>query len=63
MDNFVHQILEILNDRIGDIYDIQRTEVTKANDCKYTGLVFRKKDDILGATIYLDAYYEKKQIF
>lgn len=59
MDNFVDQLLNILNDRIGDEYDIQSTEVTKANDCKYTGLVFRKQDDILGATIYLDPYYER----
>lgn len=58
MEQFTQQLKELLQNILGEDYDIRKQEVTKVNDTKLTALVLTEKGSNIGATIYLDEYYK-----
>jgi hypothetical protein len=58
---FVEEIVDLLQERMGEDYDVTVTEVTKNNDVILTGVVIMKKTENISPTIYLEEPYEEYQ--
>jgi hypothetical protein len=58
---FVEEIVDLLQERMGEDYDVTVTEVTKNNDVTLTGVVMMKKTENISPTIYLEEPYEEYQ--
>jgi hypothetical protein len=58
---FVKEIVDLLQERMGEDYDVTVTEVTKNNDVILTGVVIMKKTENISPTIYLEEPYEEYQ--
>lgn len=58
MEQFTQQLKELLQELLGEKYEVQKHEVTKINDCKLTALSVTEKGARLGVTVYLDDYYK-----
>ena len=58
MKKFTKDVTEQLQQKLGENYEITPIELTKLNDSKRFALVIREKDSILGATIYIDSFFQ-----
>jgi hypothetical protein len=58
---FVEEVVALLQDRMGEDYDVRKEEVTKNNDVKLTGVAIMKKTENISPTIYLEGAYEDYQ--
>lgn len=56
---FVEHIVDILQDRMGDAYEIRVVKVTKNNDIELTGVAMTRQCDSIFPTIYLEGLYEE----
>lgn len=56
---FTDHMVDLLQDRMGDAYEIRVISVTKTNDVVLTGLVIDKQDQCLCPTVYLESLYEE----
>ena len=51
---FVEKMVKILQQKMGEDYEIRVTEVTKNNDIRMTGVVMIKETENISPTIYLE---------
>lgn len=58
---FVENIVDLLQKRMGDAYEIKATKVTKNNDIELTGVMIMRESDHISPTIYLEGLYEEYQ--
>lgn len=58
---FVDNIVDLLQDRMGDAYEIKVIRVTKNNDIELTGIAITRQEDSIFPTIYLEGLYEELQ--
>ncbi|MBD5488690.1 MAG: hypothetical protein HDR13_07825 [Lachnospiraceae bacterium] len=56
---FVENMVEILQQKMGEDYEIRVTEVTKNNDIRMTGVVMIKETENVSPTIYLEEPYRQ----
>lgn len=56
---FVDHIVGILQERMGDAYEIRVIRVTKNNDVELTGVALTRQSDSIFPTIYLEGLYEE----
>lgn len=56
---FVDHIVDLLQDRMGDAYEIRVVRVTKNNDVELTGVALTRQCDSIFPTIYLEGLYEE----
>ncbi len=56
---FVETIVQQLQKRMGEVYEIRVTEVTKNNDIRLTGIIMLKRSDRISPTIYLEEPYRR----
>lgn len=56
---FVDAIVEELQERMGDDYEIKVIRVTKNNDVELTGIAMARQKDGVFPTIYLESLYEE----
>lgn len=58
---FVENIVDLLQKRMGESYEIKVTKVTKNNDIQLTGVILMKESDTISPTIYLEGLYAEYQ--
>ncbi len=58
---FVENIVDLLQKRMGENYEIRVTKVMKNNDIQLTGVTMMEKSDHIAPTIYLEGLYEEYQ--
>lgn len=58
-DTFVESIVEALQERMGEKYEIRVIQVTKNNGVELTGVAIIRQEDSVFPTIYLDGLYEE----
>ncbi|MDE7232486.1 MAG: hypothetical protein K2N37_05385, partial [Lachnospiraceae bacterium] len=51
---FVDNIVDLLQERMGDAYEIKVIRVTKNNDVELTGIAITRQEDSIFPTIYLE---------
>ena len=51
---FVYDMVELLQERMGDAYEIRVIRVTKNNDVELTGIAMTRQEDSIFPTIYLE---------
>lgn len=56
---FVDNITDLLQERMGDAYEIRVIRVTKNNDVELTGIAITRQEDSIFPTIYLEGLYEE----
>ncbi|MBD5487104.1 MAG: hypothetical protein HDR18_16560 [Lachnospiraceae bacterium] len=56
---FVEKMVKILQQKMGEDYEIRVTEVTKNNDIRMTGVVMIKETENVSPTIYLEEPYRQ----
>ncbi len=56
---FVDDIADMLQERMGDGYEIKVIRVTKNNDVELTGIAVTRQEDSIFPTIYLESLYEE----
>lgn len=56
---FVENIVEILQEKMGDDYEVKVTKITKNNDICLTGVIMMKQTDQISPTIYLEEPYRQ----
>lgn len=56
---FVEKTVEILQQKMGEDYEIRVTEVTKNNDIRMTGVVMIRETENVSPTIYLEEPYRQ----
>ena len=56
---FVDNIVDLLQERMGDAYEIRVIRVTKNNDVELTGIAITRQADSIFPTIYLEGLYEE----
>ena len=56
---FVDNIVDLLQERMGDAYEIKVIRVTKNNDVELTGIAITRQEDSIFPTIYLEGLYEE----
>lgn len=56
---FVDDMVELLQERMGDAYEIRVIRVTKNNDVELTGIAMTRQEDSVFPTIYLESLYEE----
>lgn len=56
---FVDNIVDLLQERMGDPYEIKVIRVTKNNDVELTGIAITRQEDSIFPTIYLEGLYEE----
>lgn len=56
---FVDNIVDLLQERMGDAYEIRVIRVTKNNDVELTGIAITRQEDSIFPTIYLEGLYEE----
>lgn len=58
-ETFVESIVETLQERMGDAYEIRVIQVTKNNGVELTGVAMIRQEDSVFPTIYLEGLYEE----
>lgn len=58
---FVENIVDLLQKRMGENYEIRVTKVMKNNDIQLTGVTMMEKSEHIAPTIYLEGLYEEYQ--
>lgn len=58
-DTFVENIVDALQERMGDRYEIRVIHVTKNNGVELTGVAIIRQEDSVFPTIYLEGLYEE----
>ncbi len=58
-ETFVESIVETLQERMGDAYEIRVIQVTKNNGVELTGVTIIRQEDSVFPTIYLEGLYEE----
>ncbi len=58
-ETFVENIVEVLQERMGDAYEIRVIHVTKNNGVELTGIAIIRQEDSVFPTIYLEGLYEE----
>lgn len=58
-ETFVESIVEVLQERMGDAYEIRAIRVTKNNGVELTGVAIIRQEDSVFPTIYLEGLYEE----
>lgn len=58
-ETFVESIVEALQERMGDRYEIRVIHVTKNNGVELTGVAIIRQEDSVFPTIYLEGLYEE----
>ena len=56
---FVENIVDLLQERMGDAYEIRVLHVTKNNDVEQTGIAITRQEDSIFPTIYLEGLYQE----
>lgn len=56
---FVDNIVDLLQERMGDAYEIKVIHVIKNNDVELTGIAITRQEDSIFPTIYLEGLYEE----
>ena len=56
---FVENIVKILQEKMGEDYEIKVTKVTKNNDIQLTGVIMMRETDKVSPTIYLEELYKQ----
>jgi len=56
---FVDHIVDLLQESMGDAYEIQVIRVTKNNDVELTGVALARQKDSIFPTVYLEGLYEE----
>lgn len=56
---FVDNIVDLLQERMGDSYEIRVLHVTKNNDVEQTGIAITRQEDSIFPTIYLESLYQE----
>ena len=56
---FVDNIVDLLQERMGDAYEIRVLHVTKNNDVEQTGIAITRQEDSIFPTIYLEGLYQE----
>ena len=56
---FVDNIVDLLQEKMGDTYEIKVIRVTKNNDVELTGIAITRQEDSIFPTIYLEGIYEE----
>lgn len=56
---FVDNIVDLLQERMGEKYEIKVIRVTKNNDVELTGIAITRQEDSIFPTIYLEGLYEE----
>lgn len=56
---FVEKIVDLLQERMGNGYEVKETKVTKNNDIQLTGIVMMRESDRISPTIYMEEPYRK----
>jgi len=60
-DIFADKIMELLQEKMGEDYQVRLTKVMKNNDIQLTGVVMMRESDKISPTIYLEAPYRRYQ--
>lgn len=55
---FTENIVDLVQKRMGNAYEIRLTRITKNNDVELTGIIVMAKADNISPTIYLNGIYE-----
>lgn len=58
-ETFVESIVEMLQERMGDAYEIRVIQVTKNNGIELTGVGIIRQEDSVFPTVYLEGFYEE----
>lgn len=58
-ETFVEHIVEALQEKMGDAYEIRVIRVTKNNGVELTGIAIIRREDSVFPTIYLEGLYEE----
>lgn len=58
-NEFVGNIVKILQEQMGEDYEIKVTKVTKNNDIRLTGVIMMRETDKVSPTIYLEEPYRQ----
>ena len=58
-ETFTDTIVDLLQERMGDAYEIKVIRVTKNNDVELTGIALTRQEDSIFPTIYLEGLYEE----
>lgn len=58
---FVDNIVDLLQERMGEAYEIRVLHVTKNNDVEQTGIAITRQGDSIFPTIYLEGLYQEFQ--
>lgn len=56
---FVENIVDLLQERMGETYEIRVLHVTKNNDVEQTGIAITRQEDSIFPTIYLEGLYQE----
>lgn len=56
---FVENVVKILQEKMGEDYEIKVTKVTKNNDIRLTGVIMMRETDKVSPTIYLEEPYRQ----
>ncbi len=56
---FVEEMVNLLQERMGAAYSVKVNEVTKNNGIVYTGIVMMREEDNISPTIYLEEMYRQ----
>lgn len=56
---FVDNIVDLLQERMGDAYEIRVLRITKNNDVEQTGIAIIRQQDSVFPTIYLEGLYQE----
>ncbi len=56
---FVENIVDLLQERMGDAYEIRVLHVTKNNDVEQTAVALTRQEDSIFPTIYLEGLYQE----
>lgn len=59
LKNFIREVKEFTQERLGSDFDVRLHEVMKNNNVKLHGISIIKKGDCIGPNIYLDGYFER----
>ena len=57
-NEFVENITAMLQDKMGEEYEVKVTNVTKNNDIRLTGIVMMRGSDSISPTVYLEEPYQ-----
>lgn len=58
---FIEKIVDLLQSKMGEDYEVRVTKVTKNNDIQLTGVILMREEDRISPTIYLEGLYAEYQ--